>query len=206
MRPRSTRLGRWWRGWRPDRNPLRRRSDRAETLILGVLVAACLAGAPLAAHAAASWTYATSAREAEAQQAALHQVPATLLQPAQPLGAYTAEANARWRAPDGHMVTDQVPVPIAAAAGSTLMVWTNQAGQLTDPPLNVSQVASRAALSEVLAVTGLAVMLIVVGRLVHVVLNRRRLAAWDADWLANGPRWSPALRPALTVTEVPVSR
>jgi hypothetical protein len=191
MRPRSTRLGRWWRGWRPDRNPLRRRSDRAETLILGVLVAACLAGAPLAAHAAASWTYATSAREAQAQQTALHQVSATLLEPAQPLGAYNAEANARWRAPDGHMVTAQVPVSIAATAGSTVMVWTDQAGQLTAPPLDASQVASRAGLSEVLAVAGLAVVLILVGRLVHLVLNRRRLAAWDAGWLANGPRWSP---------------
>jgi hypothetical protein len=191
MRPRSTRLGRWWRGWRPDRNPLRRRSDRVETLILGVLVAACLAGAPLAAHAAASWTYATSAREAHAQQVALHQVPATLLEAAQSVGAYNAEANARWRAPDGHMMTGQVLVPVAAAAGSTIMVWTDQAGQLTAPPLDAGQVASRAGLSEVLAVAGLAIALIVVGRLVHLVLNRRRLAAWDADWLANGPRWSP---------------
>jgi hypothetical protein len=190
MRPRSTRLGRWWRRWSPDRNPLRRRSDRAETLILGILVAACLAAAPLAAHAAASWTYATSAREAHAQQAALRQVPATLLEPAQLLGVYNAEASARWRAQDGHMVTGQVPVPVDAAVGSTVMVWTNQAGQLTASPLNASQVASRASLSEVLAVAGLAVMLIVVGRLVHWALNRRRLAAWDADWLANGPRWS----------------
>jgi hypothetical protein len=89
------------------------------------------------------------------------------------------------------MITGQVLVPVAAAAGSTIMVWTNQAGQLTAPPLDAGQVASRAGLSKVLAVAGLAVMLIVVGRLVHVVLNRRRLAAWEADWLANGPRWSP---------------
>ena len=91
----------------------------------------------------------------------------------------------------GHLVTGQLLVPVGAAAGSTVMVWTNQAGQLTAPPLDTGQVASRADLAEVLAVTGLAVMLIVVGRLVHVVLNRRRLAAWDAGWLANGPRWSP---------------
>jgi hypothetical protein len=190
MRPRSTRLGRWWRGWRPDRNPLRRRSDRAETLILGVLVAAFLAGAPPAAHAAASWAYATSAREAHAQQAALHLVPATLLEAAQPVGVYNAEANARWRAADGHLITGQVAAPVGSVAGSTVMVWTNQAGQLTASPLGASQVASRAQLSDVLAVAGLAVMLIVVGRVVHWGLNRRRLAAWDADWLATGPRWS----------------
>jgi hypothetical protein len=190
MRPRSARLGRWWCGWRPDRNPLRRRTDRVETAALGVLLAAFLAGAPVVAHAAASWTYATSAREAHAQQAALHQVPATLLE-APAVGAYNAEANARWRAPDGHLITGQLLVPVGAAAGSTIMVWTDHAGQLTAPPLDAGQVASRAGLSEVLAVAGLAVVLIVVGRLVHVVLNRRRLAAWDADWLANGPRWSP---------------
>jgi hypothetical protein len=192
MRPRSTRLGRWLRGRRPDRNPLRRRSDRAETAVLGVLLAAFLAGAPLVAHVAGSRTYAISAQEAQAQQTALHLVPATLLQTAQPWAAslYGAEANARWRAPDGHAVTGQVFVTSGAAAGSTVMVWVNQAGQLTDTPLNASQVASRAQLSEGLAVAGLAVVLLLIGCLVRWVLDRRRLAAWDADWLATGPRWS----------------
>ena len=74
---RSTWLGRLLRGRRFDRNALRRGSDRAETVVLGVLLAAFLAGAPFAAHSAGSWTYATSVREAQAQQAALHQVPAT---------------------------------------------------------------------------------------------------------------------------------
>ena len=37
----------------------------------------------------------------------------------------------------------------------------------------------------------LAVALIATGGLVRWGLNRRRLAAWDADWLAHGPRWSP---------------
>jgi len=69
-------------------------------------------------------------------------------------------------------------------------VWIDQAGQLTDSPLNASQVASRAELSGALAVAGLVVALIVIGALVHWELNRRRLAAWDADWLATGPRWS----------------
>jgi len=191
MRPGNSRLGRWLRGWRPDRNPLRRRSDRAETAVLGMLLVAFLAGAPFAARTAGSWTYATSAREQQAQQTALHQVPATLLQAAQPWGPYGADASARWRAPDGHVVTGQVFAPAGAMADSTVMVWVNQAGQLTDSPLDASQVANRADLSEVLAVAGLALALIVTGGLVHWALGRRRLAAWDADWLATGPRWSP---------------
>src|SRR5215469_311228 len=40
------------RGWWPDRNPLRRRCDRAEAALVTVLVAVFLAGAPLLALAA----------------------------------------------------------------------------------------------------------------------------------------------------------
>ena len=192
-RPGSTWLGRLARGWWPDRNPLRRGSDRAETAIFGVLLTGFLVGAPLAAHAAGSWTYAGSAREAQAQQAALHQVPATLLQAAAPMaaGGYGFDANARWHAPDGHVCTGQVFVPGVATAGSTVMVWTNQAGQLTDPPLQHGQVAGRVVSARVLAVAALAVTLLIVGWAARWALDRRRLAAWGVEWLASGPRWSP---------------
>ena len=133
-------------------------------------------------------------REAQAQQAAFHQVPATLLQAALPWNAGEAgsEANARWKAPDGQVRTGQVFVPGGtAAAGSTVMIWTDQAGQLTDPPLLHSQVTGRMYLSEALAVAALAAVLITVGVAARWALDRRRLAAWDADWLSAGPRWSP---------------
>jgi len=192
-RPRSTWLGRLVRGRRLDRNPLRRGSDRAETAVLGVLLAAFLAGAPFAAHAAASWTYAGSAREAQAQRAALRQVPATLLQAAAPVasGGYGLDASARWQAPDGHARTGQVFVPGAAAAGSTVMVWVTQAGQLTNPPLQPSQVTGRVFSARVLAVAALAVALLTVGWAARWALDRHRMAAWGAQWLACGPRWSP---------------
>ena len=40
--------------------------------------------------------------------------------------------------------------------------------------------------------TALAVgfILLCTGLLSHAVLGRRRLAAWDADWLATGPQWT----------------
>jgi hypothetical protein len=53
------------------------------------------------------------------------------------------------------------------------------------------QVAGRVALAEGLAVLVLAVALIAVARVARWALDRRRLAGWDADWLATGPRWSP---------------
>ncbi len=160
--------------------------------MLSILLAAFLAGAPFAAHAAGSWTYAASAREAQAQRTALRQVPATLLQAATPLNISEggSEANARWKAPDGQLRTGQVFVLSGAPAGSTVMVWVNQAGQLTDSPLQHSQVTGRAELARVVAVTALAVVLIIVGWAARWALDRRRLAAWDAEWLARGPRWS----------------
>jgi hypothetical protein len=191
--PGSTWLGRLARGLRLDRNPLRRGSDRTETAMLGVLVAVFLVGAPFTAHAAGSWTYATSTQQAQAQQAAFREVPATLLQAASPwnLGEAGSEANARWRAPDGQVRTGQIFVPSGAPAGSTVMIWVNQAGRLTDSPLQHSQVTGRVIMARVLAVAALAVTLTIVGWAAHWALDRRRLAAWDAEWLVTEPRWSP---------------
>lgn len=191
--PGSSRLGRMLRGLRLDRNPLRRGSDRAETAIVGVLLAAFLASAPFTAHAAGSWTYATSAREAQAQRSAFHQVPATLLQAATPWGSgqYGAGAGARWRAPDGRLRTGYVFTSGTAAAGSTVLVWVDQSGRLTDTPLQRNQITGRVVLAQVLAVAALAIAVMMVGWAARWALDRRRLAAWDAEWLANGPRWSP---------------
>jgi hypothetical protein len=160
--------------------------------MLGVLLAAFLAGAPFAAYAAGSWTYATSAREAQAQQATLRQVPATLLQSATPWAVSEggAEAQARWKAPDGQVRTGQVFVPAGAQPGSTIMVWTNQAGQLTDSPLQQGQVTGRADMARALAVAVVAVTLSIVGLAGRWALDRRRLTAWDAEWRATEPRWS----------------
>lgn len=191
--PGSTWLGRLLRGLRPDRNPVRRWSDRAETALLGALLAIVLAGAPFAAHATGSWTYATFAREAQAQQAASRQVQATLLQAAAPWSAegYGSEVKARWKAPDGRVVTGEVLTAYGSAAGSTVTIWVSHTGQIAAVPLQRSQVEGRTQLAEALAVALLAVAAIVLGLAGRWALDRRRLAEWDAEWLAAGTRWSP---------------
>jgi nitrate reductase gamma subunit len=190
-------LARLLRGRRLDRNPLRRGSDRAETVVLAALLAAFLAGAPFAAHTAGSLAYATYGREAQAQRAVLRQVPATLLQAPPTVtaipgaGVIPLGVNARWRAPDGQLRTGLLFVPSGATAGSTVPVWVNQVGQLADPPLGRAQLATRAQLARELTAGTLAVVLIVIGWLARRSLDRRRMAAWDADWLATGSRWTP---------------
>jgi len=195
--PGSTWLSRLVRRWRPDRNPLRRRSDRIETAVVGVLVAAFCAGAPFAVHAAGNWTYATSLREQQAESAAWHEVRATVIRTVPGVSGYASApgpspvVTARWTAPDGQVRTGQLFVIGVVRVGSTFMVWTDRVGQLTNAPLQEYQIATRADLDETLAVAALAVMLLGAGGLAHRALDRYRLAAWGADWLATGPRWSP---------------
>jgi hypothetical protein len=196
--PRTTWLGRLFRARRPDRNPLRRASDRIETAGLAVLLAAFFSAAPFAAHAAADWASAGSLRALHAQQASSRQVSATLLQPAIGWNTYSygygaapgAVADARWKAPDGQIRTGFVAVPSNAVAGSTVLVWTDRAGQEIDPPLRQSQIARQADLASCGAVAAIGFALLIVALLARQALDRRRLAAWEADWLATGPRWT----------------
>ena len=188
-------LGRLLRGRRLDWNPLRRGSDRAETIVLGALLAAFLAAAPFAAQAAGAWAHALAARQAQTQRADLSQVTATLLRTAPVLTGYGSASGivikARWQAPDGKIRTGELLMTADAAAGHSTQIWVDRTGRLTGPPLSADQVTGQVQLAAGVAVGGLAAMLITAAWLVRSGLDRRRMAAWDADWLANGPRWSP---------------
>jgi hypothetical protein len=192
--PRVTWLGRLVRGLRPDRNPLRRTADRIEAAVIAGLVTALLAGAPLAATSAGHWARASGLRTARQQEAAWHRVPAVLLQDQTTtidLGyAWQPKVPARWTAPDGSQHTGLVAVPSGARAGSTAIVWTDSTGQLTAPPLRHAQADSAAELYAVIAMAVLAAVLACAGVLTRRALDRRRLAAWEADWSATGPQWT----------------
>src|SRR5215469_15949535 len=92
-RPRTTRAGRSLRGLRFDRNPLRRGTDRAETVIILVLLAAFGCGAWFGAHTAARWTAAWTAREIQVQQATFRQVRAVLLEQPTSAAVYGADIS-----------------------------------------------------------------------------------------------------------------
>jgi transcriptional regulator with XRE-family HTH domain len=193
-KPRTTRLSRFMRGRRPDRNPLRRTSDRAETAVLAGVLIAFLAGAPFVAQACGTWAHGVAQRNQLTQQASWRQVPAVLLNAApssDPYPGMDPQALARWTAPDGKAVTGQVTVPAGTAAGTTVPIWVGQDGQQTNAPLQDSQVAGQTVLAEASGVIALASLLIITGLLVRRALDKRRMAGWDADWLATGPRWSP---------------
>jgi hypothetical protein len=139
------------RGLWPDRNPLRRTVDRAEAVVVAALAVAFLAGAPLAAVAAGHYAYAHTSRTA-AQRAAWHQVPAKL-DTTVPASGYGDQATVRasWTAPGGRRHTSMVPAPAVAPARGMVMIWLNQAGRLTGPPLQPAQARGQAVLAPILA-------------------------------------------------------
>jgi hypothetical protein len=193
MRATATRLGRFLRGWRFDRNPLRRATDRIETAVLAVLVIAFLAGAPAAALATGAWIHGLAQRAQLSQEASRFQVPAVVLTMTTPSASgnpLADQAQARWKAPDGREVTGEVPVPGNTVVGQTIKVWTDRAGNITAPPLLDGQVAGQTVLGEALGVTGAVCAVTLAGVLARWALNRRRMADWDADWQATGPRWT----------------
>jgi predicted small integral membrane protein len=192
--PRATRTGRLVRQWRLDRNPLRRASDRADTVVLTMLVLAFVVSAPLGALASGAWVHAAAQRAERAQAASRALVPAVVL--TAPVTSETggwgmaSVTQVRWTAPDGKVVTTELPVPADTSAGMTLRLWTTRDGQLVPHPMTASQVTSLAELGEATGAAAAAVLLSVVGAMSHWSLSRRRLADWDADWRATGPRWT----------------
>jgi hypothetical protein len=190
---RVTWLRRLVRGRRPDRNPLRRASDRLETAVLAVLVIAFLVGAPFTALASAEFALAKAHQAQLTEQASWHQVPARVLKlESQAAAEYASqsEARGRWTAPDGKVVTGDIPVPFGTVPGATVRVWVAHDGQLTDPPMQNDQVTDQAYFAGTFSVIALAIVLASVGMLTRRALDKRRMTAWDAEWRTTGPRWT----------------
>ena len=191
---RLTRLARrLWMG----NSRLRRRVDRIEAWITRGLIAVFLVGAPLAFIAAGRWVQQGGLREQRAQQS-WHQVPAVVLKtaPAQPQFEFGLPWNtsvmvvARWAGPGARDRVGEVPVPAGTAAGRTVRVWVDRSGRSSGPPVLPSELMKRVIGAETLAPPALAILLLGVAGLIRWVMDRRRLAGWEAGWAAIGPRWT----------------
>lgn len=188
-------LVRFARGIRPDRNPLRRGSDRLETLLLAGSIVTVAVGAPFAVSAAAEASHAAAVRAQAVERTTRHEVKGVLLQQATDSGdGYTADsqvlAQATWRAPDGSPRTGQVMAASGAPKGSPILIWTDSSGHLTGPPLTESQIAGQADLAAAAAAGGLVVLVLCESVIIRRLLERRRIAAWDADWAVTEPMWN----------------
>jgi hypothetical protein len=185
MRPRlmwhMTPLARAIRGLWPDRNPLRRSSDRAEAGMLAALIVAFLVGAPFIALIGWQLSLSTTFTTVQAQHAGWRQVPALLLDDAPGSGFSDPPVSATWTAPDGAVRTGVVYASAGARAGTTTPIWVNASGDQEKWPLTPAQATNQADLIAALTVPLWGMTLLGAGTLGHGLIDARRMAAWDTD-------------------------
>jgi len=169
-------------------NALRRPSDRAEYALVALLVAAFLAIVAAAPFLGARLDQSQSA-------AAEHLHPAVaVLSAGGPYGnglAGNGWATARWQAPDGRQVTGTLTTLTApaiwnASPGTRVQVWLTSSGAPAIPPPGPGTLLFTATSLVMLA----GVALVICYWLCRLILDRRRLAAWESAWARTGPRWT----------------
>jgi hypothetical protein len=192
VRARPRRMSRLVR-WLAWRNTLRRPLDRIEGTVLVVLTAVLFA-----AMAVASIVGVRTYQSQRAASAGLRPVVAVLSQAA-PLyygsRAQLGQAEARWRDPGGSeksgvLTASTAPGILGAAAGAQIPVWLNRSGQPATPPVGQVAMIVNALAPATSVAGGAGITLLVCYGLCRLVLDRRRLAAWESAWSLTGPRWT----------------
>lgn len=181
-----------------DDNTLRRRSDKIAAYGTVGLLATFLVGAPVATLAMEHWSYRVTMAQQHDQES-WHQVPALLLRGVSgQAGDYYSDGSwtwAQWKTPDGRTKTGEVQAPAGAKAGSHTPVWIDSSGHYTGgPPLSRDVALLRVVAETTSAPFVLAMTLLLLWGLGGTVLDRRRLADWEADWNETGPKWTQQFR------------
>lgn len=180
-----------------DRNPLRRRTDRVEAAIRLATIILLLVGVPIAAIAASRQADHLAMRQAHAQAAVNHQVTAILLQQASATGIadlYTSTQMiwvlARWQPPGQRPRSGEVLATAGARAGSTVTIWIDKSGAVASPPPDHRLIVGGVCIAVITISLVGSLLLLASNAPARRDLERRRLAAWGAEWRAVGPLWS----------------
>jgi len=171
-------------------NDLRRPTDRVEAVIVLLLSVAFLA-----ALAAAPYLGTFIYRYERVSAAHLHPTVAVLSQPGPASSYMVGETAARWRTPNGHwrsgeLTTETAPDIAGAPARARVRVWLTGSGQPAEPPHSQAGYVFAAVTLAIYAACSAAILLAACYWMSRVVLERRRLAAWEADWARTARRWT----------------
>lgn len=189
-------LVRTLRGRCLDRNPLRRRSDRAETIIAVCLLVALAVTLPFAISVAATRTYALAHRERVTALMTRRPVAAVTMQaaPPQPRAPYSLIARAwvpaKWPTPGGSPRTGNIEVAAGTPKDTPEPVWITKSGNLAAAPLPAAECAELATLGAAGAAMALCALFGIAWATARGVLNHRRMTAWAEDWVAAEARWN----------------
>ncbi|MFE1834500.1 Rv1733c family protein [Streptomyces sviceus] len=184
--------------WRWRRNPLRRRTDLAQGWIGVGLLLAVLAATPCAMILVGDTAYRHYKETARHQSATRHDTSAVLVHDAprhpEPGSDEAKKAlypvTVRFTDPHGRSRTAKTDVVPALTAGSTIRVWVDAEGKLTDPPLTTRQVRDSAIGCAVLAAMAVPILGTAAYSYARRRLERHNLAQWDTAWERVAPRWT----------------
>jgi hypothetical protein len=176
--------------YRPDRNPLRRRWERIEAVIVMVLVLIGLASLPLALLVG---TLAADSAAAEAH--AGRWVTARLVAEVPVLSSSSYRLadpieNVRWQESDGRVVTAAAPVRWGMKAGDPIKVWLDETGRPAKAPPDQVEIALQGVMAGCAVVAVTIAVLSLAYAASRRILDARRAAAWGDDWVATDERWS----------------
>jgi hypothetical protein len=181
-----------------DRNPMRRGSDRIQSVLRAVVLTAFVLGGPAVTACACHVAYVAGLRSGQAQAAALHRVPAVVLHVIliatawrhPPAMGGPALLSVQWTAPSQSSRTGLIRYGGHADVGSVVMISVDASGRLARAPHSHASAADRAigaaAVTPMILALGLCAVYLAGSR----ILDRRRLAGWEAEWLSVEPRWT----------------
>jgi len=109
-------------------------------------------------------------------------------------GATHAAAPAVWTSPDGTNRTGDVNAPAGARAGSSLDIWVDRAGRLTDAPLTDSEVSGQGQVLGTLTFLGIVIAAMSGHLLLLCLLERRHHRQWERGWASVEPLWASRFR------------
>jgi hypothetical protein len=179
-----------------DGNSLRRRTDKAGAYGKAALLVIFLIGAPVACTVTGIWTYHSAMAEQRVQQS-WHQVSAVVLEsvPEQDIYYYggLVWTPARWTAA-GHQHHGTIAISSGARAGTRVPIWVNASGQSSGAPLSRGDALLRVVDYVVLTPIARAIPLLLLAAAGRYLLNRRRVAGWEAGWDRVGPQWTRQFR------------
>jgi hypothetical protein len=177
------------------RNPLRRRVDRIESIVVLLAVFAGLVAVPAGA------AFGTSVRErselhAAQQRSVLHPAQARTIEDA-PTGTpdvpgdVISRSRVVWQDSAGSVREDVAEVSLGTRANTELTIWLDRSGAITAAPRPAGVSAALGGGVGLAAVMGSWFFLWLLVLAVRLRLERRRMLEWQDDWIrvcreANG--------------------
>ncbi|MDF3143650.1 MULTISPECIES: hypothetical protein [unclassified Streptomyces] len=176
-------------------NPLRRTSDRVESWFRRFLMLVFVLGLPVAAMGAGLTAYESSMRTVQTQSAQRQEVTARLTSDVkgEPEDAKQL-AQVHWTDGNGRVRTGTALVQPGTPKGATMRVWVDRDGTITGPPMSALNARTTGWFVGGMAAGGVSAGFFAARAGMRHVLDRRRYAQWEAEWVLVEPLWSARFR------------